>query len=364
MAEEEEVLFEVEAVQAVYGDDCLVIQSFPPHIHVQMKPRTADDHSQQFVEVILGIRAGAEYPKEPPHIDIIESKGLDAKRQAHLITSVQDKARQLSLCLMLVALCEEAVETLSNMNHPDGDCPLCLHPLVSGDKQTASLPFMKLLSCFHCFHSECIIRWWKWLQDQNRTSLSNSSDSTMLRSRDLGRLEDVNGVMKENLGKCPVCRKVIHAKDIEHVLGLVETSVSQLAFQGAEANDDDDDLLQSDVENIRRQKFETVLKLQQENNGLIAPKRDKVLLPGMFLPESTTRSMTSVKDPIEQQSKDPTCSATPKTNSSGSSPNPKTNSSGSSPTPSTSEHKNLGMRKYRSQNPRKQLKQWIKKDLE
>ena len=29
--EEEEVAAEVEAVQAVYGDDCVVLQSYPPH---------------------------------------------------------------------------------------------------------------------------------------------------------------------------------------------------------------------------------------------------------------------------------------------------------------------------------------------
>ncbi|XP_043721117.1 E3 ubiquitin-protein ligase RNF25 isoform X2 [Telopea speciosissima] len=360
MAEEEEVIFEVEALRAVYDDDCLVIQSFPPHIHVHIRPRTADDSSQQFVEVILGIRAGAEYPKEPPHIDIIESKGLDGKRQAHLFTSIQDKARELSSCLMLVALCEEAVEMLSNMNHPDGDCSLCLYPLVPEDKGTALLPFMKLMSCFHCFHSECITRWWKWLKEQNTTSSNNSSDSTTLPSRDLGRSQDVSGLM-ENLGKCPVCRKVFYTKDIEHVVDLVESSLSQLDFQGAEA-DDDGELLHSDVENIRRQKFEAVLKVQQENSGLNEPKKDKVLLPGMFLSLTIAQSMTSTEHPIEQQSKDASCTATMKTNSSGSSNKPKTNSSESSNRPSTSEHKKLGMRRYRAQNPKKQLKQWVKKD--
>ncbi|KAJ4952790.1 hypothetical protein NE237_029622 [Protea cynaroides] len=345
MAEEEEVIFEVVAVRAVYVDDCLVIQCFPPHIHVHVRPRTADDSSQQFVEVVIGIRADVEYPKQPPHIDIIESKGLDEKQKAHLITSIQDKAHELSSCLMLVALCEEAVEELSKMNHPDGDCPLCLYPLVSEDKETTKFPFMKLMSCFHCFHSECIIRWWKWLKEQNRTSSSNSLDSTTRPSRDLGRSQDVSGLI-ENLGKCPICRKVFHAKDFEHVVDLVETSSSQSDFQGSETNVDGE-YLHSDEDNIRRQKFEAILKLQQENNGLIELKK----LPGMFLCGNMTESMTSTEDPIEQQSKDPTCNTTLKTNSSG-----------SSNKPSTSEHKNLRTRKYRTQNPRKQLKQWVKKE--
>lgn len=47
-----------------------------------------------------------QYPREPPHISILESKGLDERRKNHLITGIQDKARELLSCLMLVALCE------------------------------------------------------------------------------------------------------------------------------------------------------------------------------------------------------------------------------------------------------------------
>lgn len=166
MAEEEEVLIEVEAAESVYGDDCVVLEQYPPHLHLLIKPRTADVSSQQFVEAVIGIKASSKYPNEPPEIMIIESKGLDEQRQKHLITSIHEKACELSSNSMLVALCEEAVEKLTSMNHPDGDCPLCLSPLVVNEESASniSLPFMKLMSCFHCFHCECIIRWWNWLQ--------------------------------------------------------------------------------------------------------------------------------------------------------------------------------------------------------
>ncbi|KAJ6971926.1 hypothetical protein NC653_032467 [Populus alba x Populus x berolinensis] len=84
---------EVEAVLAVYGDDCAILDYFPPHLHLHIKPRTVDISSQQ-------------YPSEPLHIDLIESKGLDGERQKQLITSGQHNACELSSCLMLVALCE------------------------------------------------------------------------------------------------------------------------------------------------------------------------------------------------------------------------------------------------------------------
>ncbi|KAA8520434.1 hypothetical protein F0562_014690 [Nyssa sinensis] len=346
---EDEVIIEVEAVQAVYGDDCLVLDKYPPHLHVHIKPRTADVSSQQFVEAVLGIQAGPQYPREPPHIDIIESKGLDEQRQKHLITSIRDKACEISSCLMLVTLCEEAVERLSSMNHPDGNCPLCLYPLVE-EASNNFLPFMKLMSCFHCFHCDCIISWWNWLQTQKETDPTNSSGATVHPSEDKGNQQGMRGTIEESMGNCPVCRKVFHAKDIEHVLDLVGTH-SQLSFSKAEVDDDDDEkLLQSDSENIRRHKFEAILKLQEENNALIEPKKNEVLLPGMFLLRSTTSPTTvSDKDTTVQQHRDPTV-------------NSETNSSGSSNRPTTSEHRNSGMRKHRVRNSRKPVKQWIKKD--
>lgn len=44
---EEEVAMELEALQAVYGDECVVLDSYPPHLHLRIKPRTADVSSQQ-----------------------------------------------------------------------------------------------------------------------------------------------------------------------------------------------------------------------------------------------------------------------------------------------------------------------------
>lgn len=46
---DEEVVIEVEAVQAVYGEDCVVLNQFPPHLHVHIKPRTADVSSEQVI---------------------------------------------------------------------------------------------------------------------------------------------------------------------------------------------------------------------------------------------------------------------------------------------------------------------------
>ncbi|GAV71089.1 RWD domain-containing protein/zf-RING_2 domain-containing protein [Cephalotus follicularis] len=341
MGQEEEVVIEVEAVQSVYGDDCFVLDFFPPHLHIHMKPRTADVSSQQFVEAVIDIRAGPQYPQEPPCIDLIESKGLDERRQKDLMNTIRDKAHKLSSSLMLVAICEEAVERLSDMNHPDGDCPLCLCPLASEDKQDKILPFMKLMSCFHCFHSECIIRWWRWLHTERETSVKDSSSAMETK-------EGMHGVMETSMGYCPVCRKVFHAEDFEHVLDLVGTHSFQMKSNGTEVIDADS-LLQSDTENIRRQKFEAILKLQQENSGLIEPKRDLLIQPGMFLPQAVSIPAAKIlEQTTKQHQRDPAVHS-------------ESINGSSSKRPSTSKHRNSGTRQQRP-HPRQPVRQWIKKE--
>ena len=49
-ASEEEVAAELEAVEAVYSQDSYILQNYPPHLHIQVKPRTADVSSQQVIQ--------------------------------------------------------------------------------------------------------------------------------------------------------------------------------------------------------------------------------------------------------------------------------------------------------------------------
>ncbi|CAN4125955.1 unnamed protein product [Withania somnifera] len=337
---EEEVFGEVEAVEAVYGDDCLLLQPYPPTFHLHIKPRTADDSSQQFVEAIIGIQAGPKYPDEPPAIRIVDSKGLDERRKKQLISCISERASELSSCLMLVALCEEAVEQLSNMNHPDGECPLCLYPLV-GDDSGSSEPFMKLMSCFHCFHCECIIRWWNWLEllkeSDTPTASGSASSSGNIRDQDEGTRR-----------KCPVCRKSFLAKDIEHVLDFAKTQRA-VSSSRSEINNEDT-LLFSESEKLRREKFDAILKLQEEKGGLIEIKKHEVLRPGIYLPQpAALPSTVSTEEAKEKQ--DRHLSA-----------NSRTNSGGSTNKPSTSRARNSSAKKHQGHSSRKQVAQWVKKE--
>ncbi|CAI9277838.1 unnamed protein product [Lactuca saligna] len=345
MAEEDEVLIEVEAAESVYGDDCVVLAQYPPHLHLLIKPRTADVSSQQLV--VQGLMYMFEFLIFS-YVMIscqLDDRAGDEQRQKHLITSIHEKACELSSNSMLVALCEEAVEKLTSMNHPDGDCPLCLSPLVVNEEGALdnSLPFMKLMSCFHCFHCECIIRWWNWLQmHQEVDHHANSSTH----AHQIKTQPEIKKNMEDRMGICPVCRKVFHAKDIEHVLNLVGT-YSQLNLDDTE-DTKNDTILNSDSENTKREKFEATMKLQQENNGLIEQKKTEVLMPGMFLPRPTPTTTTTAAAAGEQAVKSETDTGVPVNK------------------PSGSHRRSSGPRsKYRGRNSRTQVnnnRQWVVKD--
>ena len=87
------------------------------------------------------------------------------------------------------------------------------------------------------------------------------------------------------------------------------------------------------------------MSLQQENSGLIEPKKNIAVLPGMYLQQSVASSAaTSTSKSAEQERRDPPAPS-------------ETRASGSSNTPSTSLHKHTGMRKHRAWNPRKPVRQ-------
>ncbi|KAL0425742.1 UNVERIFIED_CONTAM: hypothetical protein Sradi_1109000, partial [Sesamum radiatum] len=112
----------------------------------------------------------------------------------------------------------------------------------------------------------------------------------------------------------------------------------------------DEDILHSDSEKIRREKFEAILNLQQENSGLIEPKKTEVLLPGMFLPQPAALAPTEHDVvPNESQNKDEA-------------PKSDTKPGSSFNRPGSRKHNGSTMRKHRTQNSSKQVRQWVRKD--
>jgi hypothetical protein len=87
------------------------------------------------------------------------------------------------------------------------------------------------------------------------------------------------------------------------------------------------------------------LRLQQENNGLIEPKQNIVVVPGMFLLQTNaSATSTSAQESAEQPQTEPMGTL-------------ETHSSGSSTLLNTGAQRRTSMRKYRAWNSRKQVKQ-------
>ncbi|WVZ16112.1 hypothetical protein V8G54_009094 [Vigna mungo] len=129
------------------------------------------------------------------------------------------------------------------------------------------------------------------------------------------------------------------------------TQASRLEFGGHELPDvnledktsdneelnDEDTLLQSENEIIRKQKFEAILNLQKENSGLIEPKKDILILPGMYLPQPVAMpSSTSTKESDEQTQNEPPAVVSAK------------HAGGTSNGPSSSRQRNFGQRRQKA----------------
>lgn len=101
-------------------------------------------------------------------------------------------------------------------------------------------------------------------------------------------------------GFCPVCRKVFDEKDIEHVRDFLGDNTSRLASLTVDLGEDEKELLHSEAEQNRRKRIESLVNLQQELNGLIEPKKDLAIQPGMYVsvPPSTP-------DTAEEENADP-----------------------------------------------------------
>lgn len=107
---------------------------------------------------------------------------------------------------------------------------------------------------------------------------------------------------------------------------------------------------------MRREKFEAILKIQQENSGLIEPRKNEVLLPGMFLRQSASLPPTEL-DGISSESENKDVAGRADTN-----PECSFNRPGPGPSPSPRKHSNSNTRRRRTQNSGKQARCWIKKD--
>ena len=117
---------------------------------------------------------------------------------------------------VLALLCETAFETLTDLNHPDGDCAFCLTPVV-GDPNDPAAPFMKLIGMLPLLPHRVFRDWWRW-----KTAAAEADDRARGPRHPVGSEE----AARAPTHLCPVCRVPIEEEDVRHVRLEDETDAS------------------------------------------------------------------------------------------------------------------------------------------
>ena len=219
---------ELEALESMYPEGLRVALAAPSRdghdarahttVALDVVPRTLGDETRQYVRVTLRIVLDNDYPAGAPSLSLTDAKGLDDARLATVMGRLRDAVDEHAAPgdPVLALLCETAFETLTELNHPDGDCAFCLEPMWREDhpadhpSRHSAEAFTKLATCYHCFHASCFARWYRW-----RAAAAAEEDAA-LGAHPLGS-EEATSRSKRPTHLCPVCRCAIDDADAARV---------------------------------------------------------------------------------------------------------------------------------------------------
>lgn len=250
----------------VSGEDASSSVASPTRVSLDVAPRTLDDATQQYVRATLTIILDNAYPAGAPTLHLGDARGLDDARQAEVMRRLREATADFAAPgdPVLALLCETAFETLTDLNHPDGDCAFCLTP-VAGDPNDPAAPFMKLMRCYHCFHTACFRDWWRW-----KTAAAEADARARGPRHPVGSEE----AARAPTHLCPVCRVPIEEEDVRHVRleHEHEDETQANAIRGEASRFEPGERLTSDeVAALRSQRarFEEAMRRQRSKGGLI-----------------------------------------------------------------------------------------------
>ncbi|PNG93952.1 Eukaryotic translation initiation factor 2-alpha kinase 4, partial [Tetrabaena socialis] len=113
---------ELEALHATYTESDLTIDESAGDAQLVMvlrlSPRGVDAHDA-FIAGALRLRVGALYPDEAPEIELLDTKGMGDQRCAQLRAHLCDQAASLVGEMALGALCEHALDWVTEHNQPE-----------------------------------------------------------------------------------------------------------------------------------------------------------------------------------------------------------------------------------------------------
>ncbi|GLI61833.1 hypothetical protein VaNZ11_004339 [Volvox africanus] len=187
-------------------------------ISLNLTPRGVDMHDA-YVTGVLRLQVPLGYPDVSPHVELLDTKGISDDRLALLRKQLCGVASMLAGEMALGAICEHALDWITEHNRPEGLCAFCLNamepprsnlslvPNPDGHQDTTEQPLVRL-PCYHAFHRSCYRTWWCWrqksleAQERELVNHTGASAASVLREQGLPPC-DGHGVYETS---CPVCR--------------------------------------------------------------------------------------------------------------------------------------------------------------
>jgi len=214
-------------------------------------PSTADDKDSQYVKIDLKFLFEIDAPHTDLQVEFIRSRGLSDERLNDLKNVILSKIKNEDSEGILFEIINMIKDNLTENNFPSNPCPICLSKFKVQDN------FIKT-PCFHHFHTYCIYKYAKTYQPPDE-----SLDMLLLPSTIREKLKKQMTV-EEGI-PCPQCRKMF-VVEVDSLLGIQN-----------EPFDDDDDITDMDMSNIRNRMQQMAIKyeIQKQKGGVITSKQEQ-----------------------------------------------------------------------------------------
>ena len=214
-----------------------VLSRSPPSIRALLSPRGCSKSASRFVGAELVLECTQNYPggegesedddkssERLVSVSLSSPRGLGDERRALLLRRISAALSEVSasgeLCV-LGSLIEATLEAITDLNVPEGDCPICLEALVggvgeeggggggdgeSGNNNNNANRLVKL-ECFHCLHLRCAVRWWGVTEEEEEETKEEEEEEEEEEQGGAGSERKKKKRKKKTL-RCPQCRAV------------------------------------------------------------------------------------------------------------------------------------------------------------
>jgi len=253
----EDINQEIELIQSIYEEACKISYQADQSLvtfKMTITPQTAGDVSCQYSLFDIVVKCSMKYPCESrAEVCIAKSAGLTDQTSKQLLSELSEITKEHledeAICVFQIF--DHCSEFITEHNIPETECSICLDLLDESIIRT---------DCYHFFHIECLA---EYIENEKKSKNEAAKDN--------------NANLKINFDEflCPDCREPLSKSVLEK---LPKTAIknenatnSAVLNQQVSLDDETKEYIQKNKE-----RMEKLLKIQQDNDGLITEKKEKV----------------------------------------------------------------------------------------